>query len=446
MPQGHVRGGVVISISLRLRLCESGPTHLAQLHSHFPASSGALEQHSLHRQNRAIRTAFQNLRRVDVGVFTMTTPSTNEQRLRVTRRCVDVAACTALLRAECGRHLNERAAKPRQFVAQHVVEDRPPSVADATRAVSLYHTRDVQFLDNDDAVVLSKSRGLDMQMVSTLTPYLAVEASDTKLGFGSVARAFLLTGDGTLSMSDALEGSFEMLRVIDEIATGRRAEMHNTAIYCDDRFSAISEVWDPDLTYDHREPLIRIADERAGLARTFERTMNNNAHRAELWEVQRAVCPILLVDVESPDPGVRLAQADNVLALTFPTWRFGEFPEAALPGVVKLDEQLAGDIARDVGKPRQFGAQLGHLALLIENGRVAAFAFCLGVVREQALFVRDVPKKTQCVAPRIESRSLPFAGIDTKTECLIYQHQIHCSRAVRQLNLRPGTRRPVSAS
>jgi hypothetical protein len=355
----------------------------------------------------------------------MTTPNTHEQRLRSARMCVDVTACAARLRRERGRHFDERAAGPRELVAQHVVEDGPACVADATRAAALHHACDVQFLDDDDAVTLGKSRGLNVQMVSALAPNLTVHASDAELGFDLIAGTFLLAGYGALSASKSLERGLEMLRVVDEVTIGRGAEVHDAAIDRDDGFDARIRIWDLDLADDRSEPLVAVANERAGLACAFEWSMDDDAHRSEFGEVERAACRVTLVNIETPNPWMRLAEVDDVLALAFPVRRIGDLREAALPCAGEFDEELSADISRDGGEPGQFGAQRGQLIDLIECGRIATLAFRLAIVCDQPLLEREVPQEAQRVTPRVDvRRDLLGARVGAQAERLVDQHDV----------------------
>src|SRR5687768_15231177 len=65
---------------------------------HFPASTGALGQRSLHRQSRAIHTAFQNFGSVEVGMVDVAAARAAET-LPVARTSVDQSAARTGLRA-----------------------------------------------------------------------------------------------------------------------------------------------------------------------------------------------------------------------------------------------------------------------------------------------------------------------------------------------------------
>jgi hypothetical protein len=99
---------------------------------HFPASTGALGRRSLHRQSRAIRTAFQNFRSVEVGMVRVTTFRTAEA-LAATRCRIDGVAGAAGLGAVRGGHFDQSTAAPGELVAQELDQSAPPGVGDAAR-------------------------------------------------------------------------------------------------------------------------------------------------------------------------------------------------------------------------------------------------------------------------------------------------------------------------
>jgi hypothetical protein len=353
----------------------------------------------------------------------MTTPSTHEQALRPARRCVDVTARAALLRGERGGHLDERAAAPHELVAELVREDRPARVGDRARAVSLHHTCDVQFLDDDDAVAIGKSCGLDVQMVSALPTHFAVESCDALTSLCLVAGSFLLAGDGALGAGELAKCGLQVLWVGDEFTVGGCSEVNDAAVDGDDRVDARCRIRDLNRTGDRDEPLVAVADERAGFPRAFERAMDYNAHRAELRKVQRATRLVVLVDIDSPHLWMRLTQIDDVLVLALPARGIGKLREASLPGAVELDKELPADVARHVGEPGQLGAQRSQLFHLIERRRIATLALRLPVVREQPLLIREVPQEAQRIAPRIEPCDLRECRVGAKAECFDDQHQ-----------------------
>ena len=205
----------------------------------FPVSQGAQLRRALHRQSRAIRTGEQNLGSVEVRMVTVATRGAAKDGLRATRLGVDAAACAARLAAVGGRHLDERAPRPRELVAEHVREAGPSRVRDAASAATANHPRDVQLLQHDDAVALGESCRLDVQEVVALPPHLAVDASDASLGLLSVLRSFLPSADGALSVGESLERGFEVAGVGDHVAVGRGAEVGDAAVDGDDGAFAV---------------------------------------------------------------------------------------------------------------------------------------------------------------------------------------------------------------
>ena len=200
----------------------------------FRASQGAQLRRPLHTQSRAIRTGNQNLRSIEVSMVLVATRGAVEGGLRATRLGVDAAACAARLRTVRGWHLDEGAARPREFVAEHVREAGPSRVRDAASAATSNHPRNVQLLQNDDAVALGESCRLDVQEVVALPPHLAVDASDADLGLLSVLRSFLPSADGALCVGESLERGFEVTWAGDHLAVGSGAEVRDAAVDCHD--------------------------------------------------------------------------------------------------------------------------------------------------------------------------------------------------------------------
>ena len=150
------------------------------------------------------------------------------------------------------------------------------------------HPRDVQFLQHDDAVALGESCRLDVQEVVALPPDLAVDAGDASLGLLSVLRSFLPSADGALCVGESLERGFEVARVGDHVAVGRRAEVGDATVDGDDGAVAGRWLGHVQLADDADEPLVAVALEGARLRLPFERPVQHSAERAELREADIA--------------------------------------------------------------------------------------------------------------------------------------------------------------
>src|SRR5208337_2679240 len=289
-----------------------------------------------------------------------------EDGLRATRLGVDAAARAARLARIGGGHLDKAAPQTTQLVAEHVSEAGPSRVGDAASAVTPDHPSNVQPFQHNDAVALGESCRLDVQEVVALPLHLAVDACDASLGLLSVLRSFLLARNVALSTSELLERPFEIARVGDHLAIGRRAEVRDASVDGDDGTVARSGLGQVQFADDTDEPLVPVALERAGLGLTLERPVHHGAQRAELGEADVTV-------VDAPHLRVRLAEGKRVAALALPARGASELLEASLPGLVELDEQLRADVAGNVREPRQLGAQLGQFFHLVECAWVDAF-------------------------------------------------------------------------
>src|SRR5208282_2566788 len=335
--------------------------------------------------------------------------------LRRTRQSVNAAARAARLAAVRGGHLFETTPAPGELEAEHLRETGPPRVGDAPPQVAPDHPLDVQLLQNDDAVALGESCGLDVQEVVALPPHLAVDAGDAILGFLSVLRSFLPSADGSLGASESLQGGFEATWVGDHVAIRGGTEVRDAAVDRDDGCLTRRRRGDPQLADDAGEPLISVALQRARLGLSFERTMQDSAERAQLGEADvRAV--------EPPRLRVGLAEAERVSSSSLEAGSAGELLEAALPRLVEFDEELRADVAGGVGEPRQVGTQICQLVDLIERGWEDASVARTGVPHE-ALLEREVPECTESVVPFRKTRNLCSVWIDAEPKRLANKHE-----------------------
>src|SRR5688500_14105785 len=118
---------------------------------HFPASTGALGQRSLHRQSRAIHTAFQNFGSVEVGMVDVAAVRAAET-LPVARASVDQSAARTGLRAVSSGHFDQTTATTSELVTQELNEAAPPGVRNPTRERTVsQHVGGLKALDADRA-------------------------------------------------------------------------------------------------------------------------------------------------------------------------------------------------------------------------------------------------------------------------------------------------------
>jgi hypothetical protein len=382
----------------------------------FPASSGRLKRGPLSRLARAIRTGEQNLGSVEVSMVLVATRRAAEDGLRATRLSVDAAARAACLAGVSGGHLDERASRPRELVAEHLGKAGPSRVGDASSQVAADHARDVQLLQHDDAVALGDSCRLDVQEVVALPPHLPVDAGDACLGLLSILGSFLLAGDVSLRPREARERRFEVAWIGDHVAVGRGAEVGEATVDGEDGAVARHRLGDVHLAGDAHEPLIAVALEGARLRPSFDRPVDDRAQVAELREPNGRT-------VEAPYLAVRLAEGERVAALALEARGTRQLGEAALPGPVKLHQELRAHVARDVGEPWQRGAQFGELVDLVESGRVDALAPGPRVPGNP-LLQGQIPEKSECALPLAKPRDLRGVGVDAESKSLHDAHRL----------------------
>lgn len=361
-----------------------------------------------------MKPLLQNQRGIEIGMLGQTTPGAHERRLRDSVLFGDVAAPVACLRGIGGWHFRKCPARPREFVAQTFNEFAPSRVKNAASkpAVRADHVTDMEFLNDDRAVTLGIGSAESMDEVLALPPHLAVNASDAALRLFSIFGSFLSTRDGTLRASEPLHCCDIEARRRNYCTVAIGDDVGHAAVERDNWLNAGSWVDDLDLTGDRGKPLVPVTTDRARLRLAFQRTMNDRADVADLWKPNGRT-------VQPPDFGMWLAQTKHVSHLVFPPRHSGEAPKTALPCLVQFHEELGAYIARDVGKPGQFGAKIGKLPMLIEQRRIPLVS--AGQANE-ALLVREVPQEPQRRLPRDETRLLRWRRIDAVSEALVNKH------------------------
>jgi len=348
----------------------------------------------------------------------MTAPSTAEA-LSPTGARVHVPASGARLRTVVRRHLEQGATGPRELVAKHPRKLGPPGARDAPRAVTSYHSLDIELLDHDDAVALGKSRRLNMQEVLTLTPNFPVQTHHANLSLFSILRSFLASIDDALGMSKALHRSLVVFWIQRQIAVRVSKRVGDTAVDSDDWCSARRGFWYFDLTDSQDEPLVTIATKRAGLGLSFDGSMNNDSHVAKLRE------PKIIAD-NTPGFGVRLGDPKEVAPLSLPVWPMRKSLEAALPCLVEFCEQLSAGVAWHIGQPWKLSAEISQFQHLIKPCRVTL----IGTRKtHESLLMREVPEEPQSISPLGGPLLLCASRVGTVAEHLVNQHDLEHTRS-----------------
>lgn len=348
--------------------------------------------------------------------------------LTPTRRSVDMFAGKALLRAVGGPYKSNGTTGPAQLVTEHPLEHRPSCIRDSTSAVPAHHPRDVQVLQYDDAVTLGVPCGFLVREVMTLSSDLAVFPHDTTIRLLSVLGSFLSTGGSALRPPKLFQRSFQILRAGNQLPIRSACKVADAAIDCDRWPSAWYRIGLLDHAKNRDEPLISVADERAALGRTVQRTMDDGTDRPELREVQ-------LRTIKLPNLGMRFAQVDDVDTLPLPARCFCKFLETSLPCFIELVQKLHRHIAWNIREPRQLGTKSRQVLRLIKRSQIAALA-AFSRQSEEPLLVREVPQEPQRITPPICGSDLLLRRIDAVAEGFADQHLVLRSMRVRQTTRR----------
>lgn len=341
-------------------------------------------------------------------MITVAARGATEDGLRATRLGVDRAARAARLARIGGGYFDERASRPCEFVAEHVREAGPSRVRDVARTVTSDHPCNVQFFQNDNAVVLGKLCRLDMQEMIALPSHLAVDASNARLGFLSVLGSFSPSVDGTLGVGEFLERCFEIVRVDDQIAVRGCTKVCNATIDRDNGVFPQGGLGYVQFADDTDEPLVSVALERAGLGFSFEGAVHRCAERTELGKAN-------VFAGNAPNSGMCLGESEDVATLVLPSWGTSKPSKASLPRSVQFDQELRAYITWNVGEPWERSTQFGQFVDLIEGCWVDTFIFRTRQSKP-SLFEREVPKESQSVIPGIEASNLFWRWVDAVTK------------------------------
>ena len=255
---------------------------------HFPASTGALGRRSLHRQSRAIRTAFQNFCSVEVSVIEVTAAGT-AKALTVARLRIDRATSGAGLGTVRRCYFDQLTAAPGELVTQELDQAGPPGVGDSARERTISdHVCGLQTLNDNCAVALGVGGGERVKQVVALAANFAVQPLHAKDGFLSIGGAFLSPRDDALSFGEPLQSSIQGLSVCNQLAIRVSDKIGDAAVQCDTGLCPRLRIWPLDLTDDRYEPLIAVAAKCATLGISLERPMHDGTQVAELRETQHA--------------------------------------------------------------------------------------------------------------------------------------------------------------
>lgn len=336
---------------------------------------------------------------------------------------IHVPANGTCLRTVVRRHFNQCAARPRKFVAKHFCKTRPSCVRNATRQATSKHTLNVEILDHDDAVALGKSCRLNVQEVFALTPHFTVQTHYATLGFLSVLRSLLTTGDYSLSTSKTFQRTLIEFGVIGEIAVTVGERVCDATIDGNDGRGARYRIGNFDLTEEGCKPLVPFTSQCAGLRFAYEWPVNNGLQIAELRESE-------CTPFEPPIFWVRLLKPEEVTSFALPPRSTIDLFEAVLPSVIKLCEQLTTHIPRHICQPRQIGTKVCQLFHLAECCRIA-----LVCTREthQTLLMGNVPEEAQGTLPPSKPVFLFGSRVDAIAERFVLQHSSKHSSIQREL-------------
>lgn len=327
---------------------------------------------------------------------------------------VNMTAGGTRLRAIVRRHFDQGAAGHSKLVPEHLSKSGQSSTHEATRANATLHSLNVQFLDHDNAVVLDKSRRLNVKKMLTLPSYFLMQAHHASLRFGSSSGSLLASIQDTLCVSETFLSDISMFWVFDELAVRASNRIRDPAVDGYDGTNARFRIWGTDLANDRREPLIPVFAQGTGFGFPDQRTMNDRSKLTKLRKVQ-------LRTTEAPFLGMWLGEPHEIFVLRLPP-RFIEYPsKIALPCPIKLHQDLGRNIARDCCEPRQIRSQVSEIIDLIKRCRVA---FAGARQAHQSLLVSDIPKETKSGLPLAHHGFLPSCRVHAVTKSLT---QKHCS-------------------
>lgn len=330
---------------------------------------------------------------------------------------VDDAARAARLRRVGGRNLDERSARPRELIAQHLGEAGPSGSGDMPReVVVLDHAGDVELFDDHRSVALGVGGRQLVQHVVALTAHLAVQTHHANLSLLSILRSFLPSRDGSLRSGQPSKSLFEVSGVDDEPPVGVGEQVRDASVDGDNRLEPGQRVGHFNLAQDRRKPLVAVAAECAGFRFALKWAVYDGAKVPELREAEH-------VAIETPHLRVRLGEREEVASFALPARLSSEPFEASLPRLVEFNEQGGADVAWHIGQPRQLGAKIGQLVDLVERGRVALVLAAAGQ-SNAPLLKGEVPQEPERTFPRCEPSNLLLGRVDAEPKALENLHAL----------------------
>jgi hypothetical protein len=352
----------------------------------------------------------------------MATYDTTKIGLRLSRTGIYCRATRASLRAVRGRHFNKETSRPGEFIPQHFNQPSPTGVQNAAIQTSLVsasfggHSFHVQSLDDYRAVALGVGIRDSVKKMIALSPHLTVQFGYSDFCFFSIFRAFLPSGNDTLSVSQTSKSAFQKSRVFDFFTVAVSNQKYNAAI--DGNVRLVPQNWICLFNFagNYSKPLIDVLRNGTCLWRSFERPMLHNPHRPKFGESQIAI-------VEPPSLWMWLTRRNAVATSTFPARSSSELLKATLPCLVQFDKKLRTDVSGNLGKPWQFRSQSSQVVDLIERG-IEFPLITRPCKSDEALFISEVPEKPQDMCPSL-NQSLLFGGwINPKTKSLMSDHAL----------------------
>jgi hypothetical protein len=379
----------------------------------FPASTGGLGHRSLHRQNRAIRTAFQNFRSIDISVNCHTTGYANELRLRLPAPGVHGLACVTRLRTVPRVNNNELSSGLLCFVAEVSGQATPARIQNASRQPFVHgsHVSYLQTLNNNSAVAVGVVSAEDVHVMRPLTCDFFVQSRYPALRLFSVFRTLFTSTDDSLRFGESSHCTcVELGRGMDgSIAVGH--DIHHSAIQRDYRFNSPHRSRCLNLTGERSEPLVAVSGDRTGFRNASWRPVEHRADYANFRKTEAAA-------YNAPLFRVRLAERNGVLILAFESRPLSRAFEVPCPRRLQPLQKLSSNVPRHIRKPRKFRTQLCQFVDLVKSAIYLALSARTRKC-QSALVVCDVPEEPKGILPPQKSAGLKRGRIDPVAICFI---------------------------
>jgi hypothetical protein len=251
-----------------------------------------------------------------------------------------------------------------------------------------------------------------MQNMFSLSSDLSVDLGDLSLGPFSVLGTFLSTSDRSLGASKTFARSFKKPVVVDQLTIRRGCKVCNTHVDANNRQGRWLGVFDLIFASDGDEPLVNFSLDGTSLGASHQGTVKDKSNVAKFWKPKD-------VAIKAEGLVVRLADTKSITALSLPTRSVTKALEAPLPSLIKLDEELSADIARDIGKPWDKGSEFSQFVDLVEGCGVGLI--CSGKA-QNALFESQIPEPAQGAFPVPHPRALLLGWVYAVAKGLVNDH------------------------